>query len=138
MIGAGGENTSGENLMAYMRQNFGLNGNSQPHQQFQQSHNNSIRDVKPALIAVLENRKVVATGATVLLSSNWSGIDPRGLMIKTPEEVFDFLESLTMELGMYGDMYPSRKALFKMIIDAYCRALENTHHRETHYASGET
>jgi hypothetical protein len=91
-----------------------------------QQHNNgpnpNAAKVKQAIIDVLEGSKIYAHGCKAILQSDWDYIDPSGMMQKPPNEVQDFLQCCSYEVGMYADMFASRRNLLKMIFDAYMRA----------------
>ena len=79
--------------------------------------------VKQAIIDVLEGRKIYAHACKAIVSANdWDYIDPANMMQKPAEEVQDFLSCCSYEVGMYADMFASRRNLLKMIFDAYMRA----------------
>lgn len=79
-------------------------------------------EIIDVLSDVLEDKVMYRRGATALLDSGWDFKDSIGKCDKPAEEIEDFLETLENELGKYSEMYPSRRNLFKMIIDMYMRS----------------
>jgi hypothetical protein len=76
---------------------------------------------RSVVLDMIEGRKAYCDAAIECRRSGWDFIDPEGRMIKPPEQVRDFLETVSMEVGMYGDLFASRKNLLKMIMDAWLR-----------------
>jgi hypothetical protein len=76
---------------------------------------------RSTVLDMIEGRKAYCDAAMECRRSGWDFIDPEGRMIKPPEQVQDFLETISMEVGMYGDLFASRKNLLKMIMDAWLR-----------------
>jgi hypothetical protein len=91
------------------------------------------REVKPCRFKIIDNRSTVdklTTDASIyhavdaMLESGWDFIDPEKRMIKTPEEVSRFLESMRDgPTTSYGELHPSHQGLLRMIRDAWWRAV---------------
>src|SRR5262245_59207883 len=84
-------------------------------------------DIRPVIRKMFLDQATTDQVAEALLKSEWNFLDPKGTMRKPPEEVQEFLENVADEVGLYSEMTSDgRKMLFKMICDAYCRALAAT------------
>lgn len=69
-------------------------------------------------------RESLRQAATALLNTGWDYRDPAGLMSKTPAEVADVLQKLSVEgFGSYRDLPDTTYSrLIKMIFEAYGRS----------------
>lgn len=82
-----------------------------------------IKDIRAKIRDMLLEKNTVDDVASALLGSGWNFKDVKRLMEKPAEDVEEFLLTMSYEVNLYSDMYESRRKLFKMICDAYCRAL---------------
>ena len=79
-------------------------------------------DIRPKWQEVFQSFEPISSLATVLLTSGWNFIDPRGLMKMPPEAVEDFLRSLEWQPYEYYNMLSSeRQKTLYMMIDVYGR-----------------
>lgn len=58
-----------------------------------------------------------------LLRSGADFIDPAGSTIKSSDEIVEFLEHTSSQVGTWYDLSDGRRALLKTICDVYCREL---------------
>lgn len=85
-------------------------------------------DIDPLITAAIgDGTESLRHLCQVIKGSNWDRIDPKKrsdgspLMLKTPEEVDNFLEDMIRWDNMYNELDPATQHLMKMICDAYIR-----------------
>jgi len=84
----------------------------------------TIANVRPQIEAVIEGRSNCSVAAKAILESGWDFNDPTGKLMSSPKRVEDFLRENVIEIQMLDDMTVQRCGLFKMIMHAYCHALD--------------